>query len=76
MDATKTVYVETWPKVLICHLKRFVYDTEEGGVVKRSKAVAYGVDLVIPNGELFVLHHFFSLLLLYRKSLTVFVLGG
>lgn len=52
VDATKTVYVETWPKVLICHLKRFVYDTEEGGVVKRSKAVAYGVDLMIPNGEL------------------------
>lgn len=49
VDATKTVYVETWPKVLICHLKRFVYDTEEGGVVKRSKAVAYGVDLAIPN---------------------------
>lgn len=64
MDATKTVYVETWPKVLICHLKRFVYDTEEGGVVKRSKAVAYGVDLAIPNGGFFFFFFFFSILCL------------
>lgn len=67
VDATKTVYVETWPKVLICHLKRFVYDTEEGGVVKRSKAVAYGVDLAIPNGELFFFVVFLS------RGLTAFV---
>lgn len=66
VDATKTVYVETWPKVLICHLKRFVYDTEEGGVVKRSKAVAYGVDLAIPNGGFFFFQFFVS-------SLTAFV---
>ncbi|WVQ76168.1 hypothetical protein IAR50_005824 [Cryptococcus sp. DSM 104548] len=49
VDATKTVYVEEWPRVLICHLKRFVYDAKEGGVVKRGKAVAYGSELVVPQ---------------------------
>nr|ODN87589.1 hypothetical protein L203_03368 [Cryptococcus depauperatus CBS 7841] len=48
VDATKTVYLETVPKVLICHLKRFVYDAQEGGVVKRGKGVSYAVDLIIP----------------------------
>jgi ubiquitin carboxyl-terminal hydrolase 10 len=52
VDATKTVFVETWPAVLICHLKRFVYDAEEREVVKKSRAVAYGTELVVPNGEL------------------------
>lgn len=54
VDATKTVYVESWPPVLMCHLKRFVYDAEEREVVKKARAVAYGTELVIPNGELWI----------------------
>jgi len=51
VDATKQVYIETFPPVLILHLKRFVYDGMEQSVVKRSKLVAYGKELIIPPGE-------------------------
>lgn len=51
VDATKTVYIEAFPPVLILHLKRFVYDPAEHNVVKRGKAIAYGTELVIPSGE-------------------------
>lgn len=51
VDATKTVFVETWPTVLMLHLKRFVYDSEEREVVKKGRAVAYGTTLVVPPGE-------------------------
>ncbi|KAK4689408.1 ubiquitin carboxyl-terminal hydrolase 10, partial [Tremellales sp. Uapishka_1] len=50
VDAVKTVFLEGFPKVLILHLKRFVYDSKEGKVVKKAKPVAYGSELVIPNG--------------------------
>ena len=49
VDAVKQVYVETWPTVLMLHLKRFVF--EDGEVVKRSKPVAYGTELIIPPGK-------------------------
>ena len=52
VDATKQVYVESFPPVLILHLKRFVYDGQEQNVVKRSKPVAYGIELIVPPGEL------------------------
>lgn len=51
VDATKQVFIETFPRVLILHLKRFVYDAEERSVVKRSKPVAYGTELIVPPGE-------------------------
>lgn len=49
VDATKQVYLETFPPVLILHLKRFVYDPQEQNVVKKSKPIAYGTELVIPQ---------------------------
>ena len=49
VDATKQVYVETWPQILILHLKRFVY--ESGDVVKRAKPIAYSTELVVPPGK-------------------------
>ncbi len=52
VDATKQVYIESFPPVLILHLKRFVYDGMEQSVVKRSKPVAYGNELVVPPGML------------------------
>jgi len=51
VDATKQVYIDSFPSVLILHLKRFVYDPQEQNVVKRDKPVAYGTELVIPQGE-------------------------
>lgn len=48
VDATKQIYVETFPPVLMLHLKRFVYDSQMCDVVKRSKPVAYGTELDIP----------------------------
>lgn len=56
VDATKQVFFESFPQVLILHLKRFVYDPQEQNVVKRSKPVAYGTDLVIPQGECLLIH--------------------
>lgn len=51
VDAAKQVYIETFPPVLMLHLKRFVYDGNEQSVVKRSRPVAYGTELVIPPGK-------------------------
>nr|XP_031857112.1 uncharacterized protein CI109_007505 [Kwoniella shandongensis]KAA5524183.1 hypothetical protein CI109_007505 [Kwoniella shandongensis] len=48
VDATKQVYIESCPQILILHLKRFVYDPVERAVVKRNKPVGYGAELVIP----------------------------
>jgi ubiquitin carboxyl-terminal hydrolase 10 len=49
VDATKQVYIDSFPPVLILHLKRFVYDPQEQNVVKRDKPVAYGTELVVPQ---------------------------
>jgi hypothetical protein len=49
VDATKQVFVENVPPILILHLKRFLYDAEQQRVVKKSKPVAYASELTIPN---------------------------
>lgn len=46
VNATKQVYLEGLPPVLILHMKRFVFDNI-GGVQKLSKRVNYGSKLVI-----------------------------
>lgn len=45
-DASKQVFVDALPPVLLLHLKRFLYD-EVGGVQKSTKKVAYGTELTI-----------------------------
>ncbi|ORY44279.1 hypothetical protein BCR35DRAFT_311167 [Leucosporidium creatinivorum] len=48
VDATKQVYLETFPPVLILHLKRFLYDNV-GGVQKSGKIVGYETELEVPE---------------------------
>jgi ubiquitin carboxyl-terminal hydrolase 10 len=48
-DATKQLFIDTLPPVLILHLKRFVYDSRAGGVLKSHKVVSYGTELEVPK---------------------------
>ncbi|KAJ8480867.1 hypothetical protein ONZ51_g6373 [Trametes cubensis] len=55
IDATQQVLIEALPPVLILHMKRFLYDTKVGDVVKVGKQVAFspeleiGSDLIAPT---------------------------
>lgn len=50
--ATKQVFIESLPPVLIIHLKRFQFDAEGFGTVKIWKKVGYPLDLEIPRDVL------------------------
>ena len=54
ISATKQVFIETLPPVLILHLKRFQYDNT-GGTQKIWKKVGYPLELEIPK-EVFPQH--------------------
>ncbi|KAI9264091.1 hypothetical protein BDA99DRAFT_48152 [Phascolomyces articulosus] len=55
VEATKQVYLETLPPVLILHMKRFVFDNV-GGVQKLQKPVQYGAELTIHQEWLTPVH--------------------
>jgi ubiquitin carboxyl-terminal hydrolase 10 len=48
VEATKQVFIESFPPVLILHLKRFVFDPQARDV-KTNKPVAYASELIIPS---------------------------
>ncbi|UKZ48552.1 hypothetical protein TrVGV298_002777 [Trichoderma virens] len=52
VTATKQVFIETLPPVLILHLKRFQFDAEGHGTVKIWKKIGYPLELEIPREAL------------------------
>ena len=55
VTATKQVFIESLPPVLIIHLKRFQYDSVTRGTQKIWKKIGYPLDLEIPR-EVFPPH--------------------
>lgn len=49
VTATKQLFIETLPPVLILHLKRFQYDAATGGTQKIWKKIGYPLDLELPR---------------------------
>lgn len=49
ISATKQVYIETLPPVLVLHLKRFHYNSADGTVHKSNKPIQFGSELTIPQ---------------------------
>lgn len=50
--ATKQVFIESLPPVLILHLKRFQFDAEGHGTIKIWKKIGYPLELEIPREAL------------------------
>ena len=50
IEASRSLYLDELPSVLILHLKRFIYDeTSSGGCQKLLKNIDFPVDLEIPK---------------------------
>lgn len=56
LDAQQQVLIDALPPVLILHMKRFLYDTKVGDVVKVGKQVSFASELDVPSGTSFAPH--------------------
>ena len=56
LDALQQVLIEALPSVLILHMKRFLYDTKVGDVVKVGKQVSFSSELDVPPGMYMMMH--------------------
>ncbi|ESK98263.1 ubiquitin c-terminal hydrolase [Moniliophthora roreri MCA 2997] len=52
IEASQQVLIDALPPVLVVHLKRFCYDVTVGGVMKVSKQITFGEELVISGDVL------------------------
>ena len=52
VDAHQQVLIESLPPILVLHLKRFLYDTQVGDVVKIGKPISFTPELEIDPGRL------------------------
>ena len=51
IEASQQVLIDSLPPILVLHMKRFLYDTQVGGVVKLGKQISFGQDLEVGGGE-------------------------
>ncbi|KAI1788359.1 cysteine proteinase [Ganoderma leucocontextum] len=49
LDAQQQVLIDALPPVLILHMKRFLYDTKVGDVIKVGKQVSFASELDVPS---------------------------
>lgn len=49
VDAQQQVLIESLPPILVLHLKRFLYDTQVGDVVKVGKPISFTPELEIDS---------------------------
>ena len=52
-EASQQVLIKVFPLVPVLHLKCFLYDVAEGGIVKTSKPIQFTPELEIPLGTIF-----------------------
>jgi len=52
VDAHQQVLIESLPPILVLHLKRFLYDTQVGDVVKIGKPISFTAELEIDSSML------------------------
>ena len=63
VDAQQQVLIESLPPILVLHLKRFLYDTQVGDVVKIGKPISFTPELEIDSSMLQRLDVYISCLL-------------
>jgi ubiquitin carboxyl-terminal hydrolase 10 len=50
IEASQQVLIDALPPILVLHMKRFLYDTSVGGVVKVGKQIPFSEELEVAGG--------------------------